>query len=52
MSRHAGRERKRMSPRTFGRLMNFYPPLVGMGLRVKSFSDDWSEARVELKLFG
>ncbi|HCQ18760.1 MAG TPA: DUF4442 domain-containing protein [Dermacoccus sp.] len=50
MSRHAGRERKRMSPRTFGRLMNFYPPLVGMGLRVKSFSDDWSEARVELKL--
>lgn len=50
MSKHVGRERKRMSPQRFGKLMNFYPPLLGMGLRVKGFSDDWTLARVELKL--
>lgn len=50
MSKHAGRERKRMSARRFGVLMNFYPPLLGMGLRVKGFDDDWTRVRVELKL--
>lgn len=50
MSKHAGRERKRMSARRFGVLMNFYPPMVGMGLRVRSFADDWTSARVELRL--
>ncbi|MBD2760194.1 DUF4442 domain-containing protein [Yimella sp. cx-573] len=30
--------------------MNLYPPFLGMGLRVKEFSDDWTVCRVELKL--
>lgn len=50
MSKHAGRERKRMSPRRLAALMNFYPPLLGAGIRVREFSDDWTRARVELRL--
>ena len=50
MSRHAGRERRRMSARQLSRLMNLYPPLLGSGIRVRSFADDWSVARVELRL--
>ena len=50
MSKHAGRERKRMSPQLLATLMNFYPPLLGAGIRVKEFSADWTVARVELKL--
>lgn len=51
MSKHAGRERKRMSARRLARLMNFYPPLLGAGIRVREFSDDWTRARVELRLY-
>lgn len=39
-----------MSPKTFARLMNFYPPLLGAGIRVREYSDDWTLARVELRL--
>lgn len=50
MSKHAGRERKRMSPQRMARLMNFYPPLLGAGIRVREFNEDWTRARVELRL--
>ncbi|NHN54246.1 DUF4442 domain-containing protein [Calidifontibacter sp. DB0510] len=30
--------------------MNFFPPLLGMGIRVREFTPDWTVARVELKL--
>lgn len=47
-SRHG--ERRRFSPNMLRRGMNLYPPFLGMGLRVKEFSDDWTVCRVELKL--
>ena len=50
MSKHAGRERRRMSPGLMARAMNFYPPLLGAGIRIREFSDDWTFARVELRL--
>lgn len=47
-SRHG--ERRRLAPGTFQKIMNFFPPFLGMGLRVKEVSDDWTMCRVELKL--
>lgn len=43
-------ERRRFSAGTFARIMNLFPPFLGMGLRVKEFSDDWTVCRVELTL--
>ena len=42
--------RRHYSARTLGRLMNFYPPLLGSGIRVRELADDWTRARVELRL--
>lgn len=50
MTKHAGRERRRMPAQILGFAMNFYPPLLGMGVRVRHMAADWSLARVELKL--
>lgn len=51
-SRHASRhgQRRRFDAATFRRILNFFPPFLGMGLRIKEFSDDWTVCRVELKL--
>ncbi len=43
-------ERRRFTPQRFQRLMNFFPPLLGAGIRVREISDDWTRARVELRL--
>ncbi|SFS04834.1 Acyl-coenzyme A thioesterase PaaI, contains HGG motif [Dyella sp. OK004] len=39
-----------MSPSTFRRLMNLWPPFLCNSIRVQSLSDDWSEASVVLRL--
>lgn len=39
-----------MSPFTFRRLMNLWPPFLCNSIRVQSLSDDWSEASVVLRL--
>jgi acyl-coenzyme A thioesterase PaaI-like protein len=39
-----------MRPSTFRRLMNLWPPFLCNSIRVQSLSDDWSEARVVLRL--
>lgn len=41
--------RLRIGPRTLCVLMNFWPPFVGAGIRVRSIAPDWSMACVELK---
>jgi acyl-coenzyme A thioesterase PaaI-like protein len=38
-----------MSPRLLRWGMNLWPPFRGAGIRVRHISDDWSEARVELR---
>lgn len=43
-------ERRRIGPKLMQRGLNLFPPFVGMGLRVKEFSEDWTVCRVELKL--
>lgn len=42
--------RQHYSPRTMQRVMNFYPPLLGAGIRVRQITDDWTRADVELRL--
>jgi acyl-coenzyme A thioesterase PaaI-like protein len=39
-----------MRARTLRRLMNLWPPFLCNGIRVLHISDDWSEARVVLRL--
>jgi acyl-coenzyme A thioesterase PaaI-like protein len=39
-----------MSPRLLRWGMNLWPPFRGAGIRVRHIADDWSEARVELRL--
>ncbi len=43
-------ERRRFTPSHFQRLLNFFPPLLGAGIRVREISEDWTRARVELRL--
>ena len=38
-----------MSPRLLRWGMNWWPPFLGAGIRVRHIADDWSEARVELR---
>lgn len=42
--------RKHYRPRTLARLLNFYPPMLGAGIRVRRIADDWTRADVELRL--
>lgn len=39
-----------MRPATFRRLLNFWPPFLVNGIRVLHLAEDWSEARVVLRL--
>ena len=39
-----------MRPAAFCRLLNLWPPFLFNSIRVQSLSEDWSEARVVLKL--
>lgn len=38
------------SPKGIQRTTNLWPPLVGAGVRITEIADDWSYARIELKL--
>jgi acyl-coenzyme A thioesterase PaaI-like protein len=40
----------RIKASTLRRIFHFWPPLVGAGIRVEAWSDDWRYARVRLKL--
>lgn len=39
-----------MSTKLVGRLINFWPPFLFSGIRVKSISPDWRQISVELRL--
>lgn len=39
-----------MKPNHFRRLMNFWPPFLGAGIKVKKISDDFNDITVEMKL--
>ncbi|MGN6226148.1 DUF4442 domain-containing protein [Dyella sp.] len=39
-----------MRPSTFRRLLNLWPPFLFNSIRLQTLSDDWSEARVVLRL--
>jgi acyl-coenzyme A thioesterase PaaI-like protein len=39
-----------MKPRSLRRLFNVWPPFLFAGIRVEALADDWSYARVRLKL--
>ena len=48
---HVGRERSlSMTPKQQWRVMNLYPPFLGIGLRIYGWTDDWTEVRVKLLL--
>jgi len=38
-----------VTPGTLRRLINFWPPFLGAGIRVRRIAPDWSEAEVELR---
>ena len=40
----------KVRPRIFRRGMNWWPPFLGAGIRVRHIADDWREVIVELKL--
>ena len=39
-----------MKAKTLARLMNWWPPFLGAGIRVRTISDDWRHAQVEMSL--
>jgi len=39
-----------MKSKTFARLMNFWPPFLGAGVKVKSISEDFDDVKIEMKL--
>lgn len=39
-----------MKPNNFRRLMNFWPPFLGAGIKVRKISDDFNDITVEMKL--
>jgi len=41
---------KRLSPQSLRRLLNFYGPYFGAGIKVEHISEDWKQARVSMKL--
>lgn len=48
---HVNRPRTlNLPPSRQWRLMNFYPPFLGIGLRIYDWTDDWTEVRVKLLL--
>lgn len=48
---HVGKPRRlTMTPGQQWRVMNFYPPFLGMGLRIHDWTDDWTHVEVKLLL--
>ena len=41
---------KRLLKRYIGTLLNFWPPFLGAGIRIKRFQPDWKAIDVEMKL--
>lgn len=48
VSRFGGR--RQIPANQLARIMNFWPPLLGTGIRVQEIADDWTRARVKLVL--
>lgn len=42
--------RPHLQPQVLARVMNYWPPLLGTGIRVQEIRDDWTLARVKLPL--
>jgi len=40
----------KFSPRSFKRLLNFYPPYLGAGVKVTHISEDWRELHVSMPM--
>jgi len=40
----------KLSPKLFKRLLNFYPPYLGAGVKINHISHDWRELRVSLSV--
>ncbi|PVZ69606.1 DUF4442 domain-containing protein [Pelagibaculum spongiae] len=40
----------KLSPKTLKRLLNFYPPYIGAGIKIEHISNDWSELQVSMSL--
>ena len=38
------------TPKTLKRLLNFYPPYIGAGIKIDYITDDWRELRVKMKV--
>ena len=41
---------ERITPNSLKRLLNFYPPYLGAGVKVEYISGDWKEMRISMKL--
>lgn len=41
---------KKISPRTFKNIMNFYPPFLGAGISIKDINDNYTDLTVQMKL--
>ncbi len=39
-----------VSPKLFKRILNFYPPYIGAGVKVEYISEDWKELHVSMAL--
>lgn len=38
------------TPKKLKRLLNFYPPYIGAGIKIDSISEDWRELKVSMKV--
>lgn len=41
---------KNVSPKNFARLLSYYPPYIGAGVKIERISDDWKEMDISMKL--
>ncbi len=39
----------KLTPKSFRRMLNFYPPYLGAGIKIDYINDDWQELRVSMK---
>jgi hypothetical protein len=39
-----------LSPKSLKRLLNFYPPYLGAGIKISHISEDWSELHESMSL--
>ena len=40
----------KFSPKALKRLLNFYPPYLGAGIKIEDISNDWTELQVSMSL--